>query len=161
MSTTRFIPDGGRDPPHSGQGGEQVTPSVWTAYRTHRPTGIARGTRLLILAELFCWGIYGVHESDLQLTVLGWTGVAASVLSSPGPGPRPERAVVAAAAVTGGRAAAPGRRARPMSCSVGWSGTSVRGGVRGGVSCPYPPFPGPAAAAGSTWRERRLVRRAH
>jgi hypothetical protein len=53
---------------------------VWTAYRTHRPTGIARGTWLLILVELFCWGVYGVHESDLQLTVLGWTGVAASVL---------------------------------------------------------------------------------
>jgi uncharacterized protein with PQ loop repeat len=58
----------------------QVTPSVWTAYRTRRPSGISRGTWLLILAELFCWGVYGVHESDLQLTVLGWTGVVASVL---------------------------------------------------------------------------------
>jgi uncharacterized protein with PQ loop repeat len=58
----------------------QVTPSVWTAYRTRRPTGISRGTWSLILAELFCWGVYGVHESDLQLTVLGWTGVVASVL---------------------------------------------------------------------------------
>jgi uncharacterized protein with PQ loop repeat len=58
----------------------QVTPSVWTAYRTRRPSGISRVTWLLILAELFCWGVYGVHESDLQLTVLGWTGVVASVL---------------------------------------------------------------------------------
>jgi uncharacterized protein with PQ loop repeat len=58
----------------------QVAPSVWTAYRTSRPTGISRATWLLILAELFCWGVYGVHESDLQLTVLGCTGVAASVL---------------------------------------------------------------------------------
>jgi uncharacterized protein with PQ loop repeat len=58
----------------------QVTPSVWTAYRTRRPTGISRGTWLLILAELFCWGVYGVHESDVQLTVLGGTGVVASLL---------------------------------------------------------------------------------
>jgi uncharacterized protein with PQ loop repeat len=58
----------------------QVAPSVWTAYRTRRPTGISRGTWLLILAELFCWGVYGVHESDPQLTVLGCTGVVASVL---------------------------------------------------------------------------------
>lgn len=58
----------------------QVTPSVWTAYRTHQPTGISRGTWTLILAELLCWGIYGLHKSDLRLTVLGWTGVAASAL---------------------------------------------------------------------------------
>jgi uncharacterized protein with PQ loop repeat len=58
----------------------QVAPSVWTAYRTERPTGISRGTWLLVLAELFCWGVFGLHEADLQLTVLGWTGVAASLL---------------------------------------------------------------------------------
>jgi hypothetical protein len=58
----------------------QVAPSVWTAYRTRRPTGISRGTWLLIFAELFCWGVYGVHESDPRLTVLGWTGVFASIL---------------------------------------------------------------------------------
>ena len=58
----------------------QVTPSVWTAYRTRRPTGISRGTWWLILAELACWGIYGLHTADPRLTVLGWTGVVASVL---------------------------------------------------------------------------------
>jgi uncharacterized protein with PQ loop repeat len=58
----------------------QVAPSVWTAYRTGRPTGISSGTWLLILAELLCWGIYGMHKSDPRLTFLGWTGVAASVL---------------------------------------------------------------------------------
>lgn len=58
----------------------QVAPSVWTAYRTVRPTGISRGTWLLILAELLCWGTYGVHRSDPRLAVLGWTGVAASLL---------------------------------------------------------------------------------
>jgi len=58
----------------------QVSPAVWTAYRTHRPTGISVGTWLLILAELLCWGVYGLHIEDPRLTVLGWTGVAASVL---------------------------------------------------------------------------------
>ncbi|HEX5995725.1 MAG TPA: hypothetical protein VFY84_11335 [Jiangellales bacterium] len=58
----------------------QVAPSVWKAYRTDRPTGIARGTWLLILAELFCWGVYGVHVADPRLIVLGWTGVATSML---------------------------------------------------------------------------------
>jgi uncharacterized protein with PQ loop repeat len=58
----------------------QVTPSVWTAYRTHRPTGISRGTWLLILGELGCWGGYGLAESDPRLAVLGCTGVIASLL---------------------------------------------------------------------------------
>jgi hypothetical protein len=50
------------------------------AYRTARPTGISQGTWLLILGELSCWTIFGVHKSDLRLMVLGFTGVAASVL---------------------------------------------------------------------------------
>ena len=58
----------------------QVVPSVWTAYRTDRPTGISAGTWLLILAELLCWGLYGLHKSDPRLIVLGWTGVATSLL---------------------------------------------------------------------------------
>jgi uncharacterized protein with PQ loop repeat len=58
----------------------QVTPSVWTAYRADRTTGIAAGTWLLILGELLCWGIFGVYESDPRLIVLGATGVAASLL---------------------------------------------------------------------------------
>jgi uncharacterized protein with PQ loop repeat len=58
----------------------QVTPSVWAAYRTSRPTGISRGTWLLILGELFCWGVFGLHIADPRLAVLGWTGVVASLL---------------------------------------------------------------------------------
>lgn len=58
----------------------QVTPSVWTAYRTEHPTGLSAGTWLLILAELVCWGIYGLHRSDPRLIALGCTGVLASVL---------------------------------------------------------------------------------
>jgi uncharacterized protein with PQ loop repeat len=58
----------------------QVTPSIWTAYRTARPTGISQGTWLLIFGELSCWTVFGVHKSDPRLMVLGFTGVAASLL---------------------------------------------------------------------------------
>ncbi len=58
----------------------QVAPSIWTAYRTARPTGVSRATWLLILGELGCWLAYGVHESDPRLTVLGALGVNASLL---------------------------------------------------------------------------------
>jgi uncharacterized protein with PQ loop repeat len=58
----------------------QVTPSIWTAYRTARPTGISRGTWLLILGELSCWTAFGIHSSDPRLIVLGCTGGAASLL---------------------------------------------------------------------------------
>lgn len=58
----------------------QVAPSVWTAYRTARPTGIARGTWLLILGELTCWLTFGLHRSDPRLIILGLTGVTAGAL---------------------------------------------------------------------------------
>jgi uncharacterized protein with PQ loop repeat len=58
----------------------QVTPSLWTAYRTARPTGISQGTWMLILGELSCWTTFGIHKSDPRLMVLGFTGVAASLL---------------------------------------------------------------------------------
>jgi hypothetical protein len=58
----------------------QATPSVWTAYRTARPTGAAPGTWLLILGELTCWLIFGLGKSDPRLITLGTTGVIISVL---------------------------------------------------------------------------------
>jgi hypothetical protein len=58
----------------------QVTPSLWTAYRSTRLTGIAAGTWLLILGELSCWTIFGLHQSDPRLLTLGLTGVTASAL---------------------------------------------------------------------------------
>jgi hypothetical protein len=58
----------------------QVTPSLWTAYRTAHLTGVAAGTWLLILGELSCWTIFGLHQSDPRLLTLGVTGVTASVL---------------------------------------------------------------------------------
>jgi uncharacterized protein with PQ loop repeat len=58
----------------------QVTPSIWTAYRTARPTGISQGTWALVFGELSCWLVFGLWKSDIRLIVLGATGVTASVL---------------------------------------------------------------------------------
>jgi uncharacterized protein with PQ loop repeat len=58
----------------------QVAPSIWTAYRTARPTGISQGTWILIFGELSCWATFGLHKSDPRLIVLGFTGVVASLL---------------------------------------------------------------------------------
>ena len=58
----------------------QMAPSLWSAYRTRHPAGISRGTWLLILAELTCWGLYGIRSSDPRLITLGSLGVIASAL---------------------------------------------------------------------------------
>ena len=58
----------------------QVTPSIWAAYRTARPTGSSAGTWLLILGELTCWLTFGLHTSDPRLITLGATGTTASLL---------------------------------------------------------------------------------
>jgi uncharacterized protein with PQ loop repeat len=58
----------------------QTAPSVLKAYRSERVSGISTGTWLLILGELLCWGIYGTDEMDPRLMVLGWAGVAISLL---------------------------------------------------------------------------------
>jgi uncharacterized protein with PQ loop repeat len=58
----------------------QVTPSVWTVYRSSDTAGVSRGTWLLIFGELLCWGVFGIREADPRLIVLGATGVAASLL---------------------------------------------------------------------------------
>jgi hypothetical protein len=58
----------------------QVAPSLWTAYRTPRPTGVSAGTWALILGELACFLLFGLRESDPRLIALGVTGVTASAL---------------------------------------------------------------------------------
>jgi hypothetical protein len=58
----------------------QMIPSLATAYRTARPRGISAGTWLLVLGELFCWTIFGLHRLGPRLTTLGLTGVTASIL---------------------------------------------------------------------------------
>jgi uncharacterized protein with PQ loop repeat len=58
----------------------QVIPAVFMAYRTRQPTGIARGTWQLVLAELSCWAIFGAAKHDGPLIVLGATGVISALL---------------------------------------------------------------------------------
>jgi hypothetical protein len=58
----------------------QVTPSIWTAYRTAHPTAVSAGTWLLIFGELTCWLIFGLHKSDPRLITLAATGVTACAL---------------------------------------------------------------------------------
>lgn len=58
----------------------QVTPSIWTAYRAERPTGVSAGTWLLILGELSCWLTFGLYKSDPRLITLGLTGMTASTI---------------------------------------------------------------------------------
>jgi hypothetical protein len=72
----------------------QVVPAVITAYRTDRPTGIARGTWWLILGELSCWTVFGTAQRDVPLMVLGVTGITSALLmlrratTEPPAGPR-------------------------------------------------------------------------
>ena len=79
----------------------QVTPSLWTAYRSAHLSGVAAGTWLLILGELSCWTIFGLHQSDPRLLTLGVTGVTASAAHA---GPHPPH--------TPSRTAQGGRRTR-------------------------------------------------
>jgi len=58
----------------------QAAPSLWTAYRTARPSGISPGTWTLILGELSCWTLFGIHSADPRLIALGITGITASTL---------------------------------------------------------------------------------
>src|SRR5262249_6322653 len=58
----------------------QVTPSVWTAYRSDHTTGISTGTWLLIFDEMLSWGVFGIYHADPRIIALGATGVAASLL---------------------------------------------------------------------------------
>lgn len=58
----------------------QVGPSVYTAYRTWAPTGVSPGTWLLMLIQVFLWGIYGVANRDVPIMIYGVTGLTASGL---------------------------------------------------------------------------------
>jgi hypothetical protein len=42
--------------------------------------GISCGTWSLILGELSCWTVFGIHKPDARLIVLGFTGIRAGVL---------------------------------------------------------------------------------
>lgn len=57
----------------------QVAPSVWAAYRTWAPRGIAPATWACTLLEAALWGVYGVAERDAALVLFAITGITASI----------------------------------------------------------------------------------
>jgi uncharacterized protein with PQ loop repeat len=58
----------------------QLAPSVWTAYRTHAPSGISPGTWWLGGIEAVLWGFYGSAYGDVPLVVFAGFGVVAASL---------------------------------------------------------------------------------
>lgn len=57
----------------------QLAPSVWTAWRTWCPTGLATHAWTIRLAQSLLWGAYGALRGDMPLLTLGAIGSAASV----------------------------------------------------------------------------------
>jgi uncharacterized protein with PQ loop repeat len=58
----------------------QVAPSLWTAWRTYAPTGIAPGTWVLFAVQVILWGYYGIVEHDWAIKAFAVTGMVSSSL---------------------------------------------------------------------------------
>lgn len=56
----------------------QITPSIWTAYRTRVPSGIAAGTWWLAGFEGSLWGYYGWWYADLPIVIFAIVAVVGS-----------------------------------------------------------------------------------
>ena len=57
----------------------QVAPSIWSAYRTFSPSGVAAATWALVGAEALLWGAYGVAHQDPAMTTFAVVGVLAAM----------------------------------------------------------------------------------
>ena len=60
--------------------GVVLAPSVWTAYRTADPSGIAPATWWIGGLEAALWGYYGAFHSDRGIVTLAVIGVVGSAL---------------------------------------------------------------------------------
>jgi uncharacterized protein with PQ loop repeat len=58
----------------------QVAPSLWTAWRTYAPTGIAPSTWVLFLVQVLLWGYYGMVEEDWAIKGFALIGIGSSLL---------------------------------------------------------------------------------
>lgn len=58
----------------------QATPSVWAAFRTVTPRGIAPGTWGIALVEAILWGFYGWFHEDLAIVLFGILATLTSTL---------------------------------------------------------------------------------
>jgi uncharacterized protein with PQ loop repeat len=57
----------------------QTAPSIWTAYRTYAPSGVAAATWALVGVEAVLWGVYGVAHHDVGITAFAVVGSVATV----------------------------------------------------------------------------------
>lgn len=57
----------------------QVSPGLWTAYRTRRPGGISPGTWGIALVESLLWGYYGWWNADAPLMIFAVIATASSM----------------------------------------------------------------------------------
>ncbi len=60
--------------------GVQLSPSVWTAYRTPDPSGVSPLTWWIGLAEALLWGYYGLYNRDAGIITFGVVATVAAVL---------------------------------------------------------------------------------
>lgn len=60
--------------------GVQLSPSVWSAYRTTDPSGVSSGTWWIGLAEALLWGYFGVFNRDAGIMTFGAVASVASTL---------------------------------------------------------------------------------
>lgn len=58
--------------------GVMLAPSLWTAYRTTDPSGIAPGTWWIGTAEGILWGVYGVFNQTPGIITFGVVAVVGS-----------------------------------------------------------------------------------
>lgn len=57
----------------------QVTPQVWTAWRTSRPTGVSATMWVIAGVEAALWAGYGAVYGDIALVSLGAVGLTAGI----------------------------------------------------------------------------------
>lgn len=60
--------------------GIQLTPSVWTAYRTSNPSGVSPTTWWIGLAEALLWGAFGLYHHDAGIITFAIVGSVGSGL---------------------------------------------------------------------------------
>ena len=58
----------------------QVTPSVWSAFRTPAPRGVSPGTWVIVVIEAGLWGFYGAYHVDPGILTFSITTMLAGAL---------------------------------------------------------------------------------
>ena len=75
---THVRPPGTKRPHTTTAGPAPPAPSIWTAYRTHAPSGVAAATWALIGLEAALWGVYGIVHGDPAISAFAVIGSVAA-----------------------------------------------------------------------------------